>query len=378
MNTYSQGKPTIMGVDVGYGNTKVHAAFPGDNTKTQSFHFPSMAVAATSEIRGDSIGAQLDVYRVNVGKGAYYVGPDVGLLVQRNYFAELAQDYPETDTYMALLYAAFLRANLRNIDLLVLGLPGRYYKHARLVEQMKERFVGDHLVGEMRVTVREVHVLAQPVGGLASFGTFPQVWAKIKETSSLVIDGGYNTLDWCAMKERKVLPEITDSVACGMAHFLKQVWLNAEQQDASLHVRGLHEVDAELAKLLEHEDAKKTHDYIGRINGSSINLSEAVRHAMTVWNEAVSTIISNVGPLKQFDGIYLVGGAAPWLNRALQARGIEHAQVSPETNTIMCNAIGFYVAGVKKLSNSAAYQSVSKQNPPPLRTATTRQSRVVA
>ena len=86
--------PNIIGIDVGYGNTKVYGTAIGDRNREQSFHFPSLAVRVAGMTEKNPIGAKYQVTRVWSDGQEYFVGTDAPRLVQRPLRSSLERTYP--------------------------------------------------------------------------------------------------------------------------------------------------------------------------------------------------------------------------------------------------------------------------------------------
>ena len=148
--------PNIVGIDVGYGNTKVYGTAIGDRNREQSFHFPSLAVRVAGMTEKNPIGAKYQVTRVWSDGQEYFVGTDAPRLVQRPLRSSLERTYPLTPEYKALVLGSLYRAGLQNVDVLALGLPAQFSQDTELIEQMQARFLGDHDCNVSRVSVHKV------------------------------------------------------------------------------------------------------------------------------------------------------------------------------------------------------------------------------
>jgi hypothetical protein len=153
--------PSILACDVGYGNTKWYATLPGDNKRTDGSHFPSRAIVSPRPFEVANYGRKIQVHALELDGKYIYVGKDVELLVKGTSFAALERDYPLTEHYHALLLGAMAESRLTDINLLLLGLPGRIYRDEAMRAAMKEKYVGIHTVAGRHVRVGHVHVIAR-------------------------------------------------------------------------------------------------------------------------------------------------------------------------------------------------------------------------
>lgn len=340
----STGNPTVLGIDVGYGNVKWHGVVPGDNTRFRSGHFPAIAVDARQRMVTANYGRALDLRQPVVSGRSYYVGRDVALMLKQPSAAPLDKQYPMTDDYHALLLGALAEAGLAELDLLVLGLPGRYFVDMTIKQALSNKFLGEHTVGDLRVNVRRIHVVPQPVGGLASWANYSEIWQRMKKQEALIVDAGYNTLDWCVFKQRAVIPQYTSSEQGGMAHFVDAIRDELDRSYPNVHVRGVHHIDEALRgerQILQ--------------DGKPINLQPIIDAALPVWDTSLSNMVRMVQDLRNYDGIYVVGGGARFIAGAIELRypGVK-PMITPDAQPFMANVRGFVTAGLKLLHTEAA------------------------
>jgi len=156
MNTHS---PCIRALDVGYGNTK----FSVDNEGTCEM-FPSIAHRNTTLSLGSESLARRQTTHVFVDNQIFEVGPDASIFEER---PTLHSDYIGTPQFRALALGALASMQTDQVDLLVTGLPVHLLptQRTRLVQLL----TGFHQINESQsITVREVKVIAQPLGGFAN------------------------------------------------------------------------------------------------------------------------------------------------------------------------------------------------------------------
>lgn len=338
------GNPTILGVDVGYGNVKWHGVLPWDNTRFRSGHFPAIAVDAQQRLMMANYGRALDLRHPVVNGRKYYVGRDVALMLKQPTAAPLDKQYPLTDDYHALLLGALAEADLAELDLLVLGLSGRYFADMALKQALYNKFVGEHIVGDLRVNVRRIHVVPQPVGGLASWANYSDVWQRMKNQEALIVDAGYNSLDWCVFKQRAVMPQYTSSKQGGMAHFVDAIREVLDRSYPNVHLRGVHQID----------EALRGERHIME-DGKLIDLQPIIDAALPVWDRNLTNMVRMVQGLRSYDGVYVVGGGAQYIAGAIERRypGVK-PMITPDAQPFMANVRGFVIAGLKLMHTEAA------------------------
>jgi plasmid segregation protein ParM len=184
---------TVLGIDIGYSNLKLACGDPGGEPRV----LLRPAGAAPADRLGERIASngEEDFLRVLVNGEPFVAGlsPDRAELWSR----ELHEDYPSTTSYRALFHAGLLLAELDQIDRVVTGLPVNQYLNRELRERLAGQMRGEHQITPRRkITVSEVKVVPQPVGGFVDY-----VWglpdaAEIEDSRVLVVDPGFFSVDW--------------------------------------------------------------------------------------------------------------------------------------------------------------------------------------
>ena len=346
--------PKILAVDVGYGNVKVFGTSCGDASNEQGFHFPALAGRVVSSQQSAEYGAAVHVTRVRVGDDEYWVGKDTPEIVRRHTRSALESAYPMTPQYKALLLGALHASGLSRIDVLALGLPAQFIDNADMVQAMKDRYVGEHLCSDRRVYVDQVRVYSQPVGGLASFAFEPAVMDIFKNNRCLVIDPGYNTVDWTVVASGKVLRSRNDSVKGGMAEYLRELEQAVQQKYPEMQFNTTYPLDAAVR-------GEKALSY----NGAPVDISAEIALAMPAWDNAIDVMVSATGSLKSYADVYVVGGAAPLMVAALKKRYDGLNVKTSESLPILANARGFFVMARKAWNNAAMAGGNLPKAPPP-------------
>ena len=156
----------VVGQDIGYSNLKI--AFGTSDGEMTTVIRP--AGAAPKEHFGSRFDGkkQDDFLHVNVDGQDFVAGvsTDRAEMWERSLHA----DYAKTDSYKALFHAGLLLTGQKEIDLLVTGLPVSQFQDEALREDLRKRFTGEHKITAKRtVNVKDVMVVAQPIGGLLDY-----------------------------------------------------------------------------------------------------------------------------------------------------------------------------------------------------------------
>lgn len=189
----AQAPKLIVGWDCGYSNGKLAYGLSTDEEPTLLVR-PAQA-APISQLHG-SMALKPGEYAVEVNGEAWAAFLDPG---RARLNRELHGDYPATDPYKALYHAALIAAchDGHVVDRLVTGLPTAQARDAKLVEALTKRLTGTHQVAPKRtIEVREVEVIAQPVGTLCEINSYHEDADLFAEANLLVLDPGFFSVDW--------------------------------------------------------------------------------------------------------------------------------------------------------------------------------------
>jgi len=220
-------KKIVVGVDVGHGNTKI-ASKECDQEVTCSL-IPSRAPrATTTDLSGGTVHSRNTVL-VSVNGQEYEVGSDVDLSVPTVNAPILNERYTTTAEYMALFKGALHVAEKSTIDLLVTGLPVSQLtsKSKTLAAKLK----GNHDIGNSQVvTVKNVLIIAQPVGGLIDYAISNNLYNEVRVETNLIIDMGFFTLDWVVARGIQPNAARSGTYAGGMYKLLKNITLQTSDE----------------------------------------------------------------------------------------------------------------------------------------------------
>lgn len=321
----------VRAIDVGYGNTK----FTTDDSGSCEI-FPSLAPHADPSADHLSFYQRRETRVVRVGEMRFEVGRDTTLFGAESI---LHGDYIETPQYLALTYGALDAMNVEHIDLLVVGLPVHLLdtRYSRL----KQLLQGEHQIrDDRRVSIAEVAVVAQPLGGFISYCQRPDNWSLAQHKTFLIVDPGFFTFDWLGCRGLRTVPGMSGSVECGMSHFLRAIQDQLQRSNGYVS-HDLHRIDVGI----------RTGRF--RMYGRQIDLSSHHAAALPLINRAVHAMKAQVGSADQFDAIFLVGGGCKIFEPLIQQAFPSHS-VHIADDPVFANVRGFHTIGELLMRRKAA------------------------
>ena len=328
--------PVCVSIDIGYGNVKFCEMRDG---QLRSDHFPSLSKIKTH--RSDKGAADLslrDLVDVPVGNSTFVVGRDIRLtLSQRaDHGSHLQDDYIGTQHHMALFKGALNYLDRGKIDLLVTGLPVNFLGNK---EKMKNILIGEHRLQSKTITVKDVWILPQPVGGYVDFYINSPDRAQVGKGYSLIIDVGFYTLDWIVVSGMQMLDERSGSAPVGMSHILEKL-AELISSDLNQDFRNMNMIE---------EGIKN--DYKMRIMGKSYDFSHLTSQINDNLVRDASSIKKSVGTLNDIDRVIIVGGGANCYLPAIK-KILKHPNITVSQNSLYSNVVGFLLAGQNRLEQS--------------------------
>lgn len=314
----------IRAIDIGYGNTK----FTIDDQRNCRV-MPSLAPRADMHRARAELMRERRTSRVVVDGRSYEVGEDAGLFLSN--VPVLHRDYTHTPEYRALLYGALEAMHTPCVDLLVTGLPVHLYESRW--KRLKSLLVGvHHIRAGLTVEIREAAVVVQPLGGFVAHSHERGNWGEHCKETFLLIDLGYYTIDWMVMRGLTELPNLSDSIECGVSHYVQRI-----EEQLSIQIGDRH------ANLKRIDEALR----VGRlrIRGRDVSLETFHREAQSVVDRAVAALRNKVGPaFDEIDQIIVVGGGAPYFLSGLRAAFPEHP-MHTVSDPVCANVRGFQLIG---------------------------------
>lgn len=327
----------VLGLDIGYSNLKV--VFNGKGKEVITKILPAGAAEASlaqhqffGEAKSDD-GSVL----VTINGETWVAGIEPYRL--QGWDRELHPDYPSTDTYKALFYAALLLTSMDTIDRVVTGLPVSQFKDPAIREALKNRMEGKHQITPKRtVTVKEALIVPQPAGAyydsIYSFKDNALIKQVIQEGKMIVIDPGFFSVDWVVLQNGQVRDKSSDTSLKAMSMLLEEL-------------NRLLKIDfgaSPSVNELESYVRNGKHNIL--IYGQKVNLSEYIEKASLV------TARNALKPMRKTmredgldaDLVLLAGGGAQYYLEATKEL-FPKSQVVMSDNSPLANARGFYYLG---------------------------------
>lgn len=187
-----------LGLDIGYSNLKIVMGEAGG--KAKELLLPG-AAGPLEKMSSRLMSNESDtVIKVSVDGKDWVAGVQANQL--EGWERVLDEDFPWTDNYKALYYAALLKTGREKIDRVVTGLPVDQHVNVERREKLAERLKGKHMVAPNKwVEVADVKIVPQPIGALMhqiSVSDEEQMEI-IEEGHVVVMDPGYFSFDWVAV-----------------------------------------------------------------------------------------------------------------------------------------------------------------------------------
>jgi plasmid segregation protein ParM len=322
----------VLGIDIGYSNLKLAYGQQGAEPKV----LLRPAGAAPADRLGEKIAsnADEDFLRVMVNGTSFVAGmsPDRAELWSR----ELHEDYPSTESYRALFHAGLLLSELDQVDLLVTGLPVNQYLNEELRGRLQKQMQGDHQVTpRRRISVGQVKVVPQPVGGFVD-----HVW-NLKDSSEiegcrvLVVDPGFFSVDWVLISNGELRRQ-----SCGTSLEASSVILDEAVKLIAEDFGG----NVGRERL---ENSVRNNQSQVRLFGERIEVAPYLKKAADKVGPIVTTRLreSLRKENASADKVLLVGGGAGFFESSVKD-AFPQLKVSTPDTPVFANARGFWRMGL--------------------------------
>jgi plasmid segregation protein ParM len=327
----------VRALDLGSGWVKFNRLV---NEKLEYMSFPSLAPRSTGRDLSISLLGKRDTVVVSVEGTLYEVGPDSADLDTNDSTRNLNDQFIYTDQYRAAFYGALHYMGEETIDLLVVGLPLTTIHRSA---DLKNICQGKHKINDTTtVTVKEVLVLPQPMGGLyycLSQRDQREEFEFLDEETNLLIDPGYLTFDFLLTNGVKINDARSGAHPGGVSKVLRAICESLSNK-FGVKYDNLSAVD----KALERRRIK--------INGKAEDLLEHIKYAKPAIEGSVNYMRNiagdgaDIGNIILFGGgqgifaktlanyyrnhtIYVLGDAQEANVKGYQAAGEAHAKVKP-------------------------------------------------
>lgn len=341
LSTQSQG--LTAAIDVGFGYTKMAWAFRNrEGFKTDIF--PSLAPSATGGGMDDSeqLMARRDTHIVPVLGRRYEVGKDAELAQIVSGSRCLDDSYIETPEHLALLKGALCYIGASHLDLLVVGLPVNHMKQPAKIEKLKALCAGPHDLGNgAQVTVGQVLVLPQPLGGLYEQAFRTNSYESVRARRNLVLDPGQFTFDYLMTQGLKPIHHMCDSHTYAVDRVVKAL-KQSISRTTGRHFNGTTRIEQAIQSgtiKIERKDYPLT-DF----------MDEQVKSTL---KESVQLVASSLDEIDRIESITLVGGAGKLYADAVRQQ-FRMNEVATCENGIYANVIGYLLAGMLRMQAVAA------------------------
>lgn len=294
----------VCGIDVGFGSTKFTKGVSSDGEILTGI-FPSTAPYAWKRTSMELLEKTDCVVVRGLGDDLHYIGADSMLHMDQNTGRILDKDFTTKSEYSALLNGALHYIGVPEIDCLVIGLPVNSL--ATLSTAVANLARGNHKLPNGDVFVKDVKVVAQPIGGLFDFASRNSKLKNIKTGFSLLIDPGYFTLDWVIAKGLKVIAERSGSVNnAGMSAILNKVMSSVVDHIGKRDQRPIVVTEYILNQLDISLRTDAPFEINGRVEDLKIHLSAADR----LISGALNKMMGSIGAISEINNVIVVGGSS--------------------------------------------------------------------
>lgn len=321
----------VRAIDVGYRLCKYVTSVREREIECRSF--PSVAPVASGRDLAEALGRKRKTSTVEVNGLNYEVGPEAGLARREFQVQNLDNDYVDSDEYMALVFGALDFMRVDAIDLLVVGLPVSLVMQKR--SALAKRLKGLHEIGgNKRVTVKDVRVLAQPVGALMAHAAETGKRNVGERERTLIVDCGGRTFDWIVAEGLKVIESRSDAVPLGM-YQVTQALTGAISQKLGTQFNDWERVETALR-------AGKN----PMVFGEEYSLNDVMPLAKKVAQEAITAMRQKIQDGSDIDKIIVAGGSAFFYMHALKEAFPRH-KIHEMKESLFANVKGFQIAGME-------------------------------
>lgn len=345
-------QPVVRAIDVGYGHVKFTDGFDEDGElKAESFPSQSAIVQGT-DLKSEILQAR-DTFLIPINGRNFEVGRAVRNAINGREETEvLDKRFSLSEEYQARLFGAinYMMPSLpdRTIDLLVLGLPLTTF--STFGPELSQRFLGKHVINSRgdEVTIERCNVLPQPLGSYAAYLHDPLPHHTSAPTA-LVVDPGYNTVDWFVCEGMVPNKEQSGAVERGMSAVLRAI------AKSVIESTGQSANESAVVRLVDKGMLEGSEI---RLKGKSIDLQPHLRAGQAVIQQAMHAMYKSVGEGDTIDIILVTGGGGS-LYEPFIRQAYPHHEVLVLKESALANVRGFHYIG-EQLSASA-HRSLQKQ-----------------
>ncbi|WP_154671470.1 ParM/StbA family protein [Paraburkholderia mimosarum] len=325
-----------MGIDVGYKAVKAACA---DGSHVKTFSFPSVVAPAADALLNSSIqaiGSRKSELEIKVGGATFVVDTCETEPVSSSVMRTELDEFPRTEEYAALVFAALLASGFKRFKQLTLGLPLHTFgQHA---EYLARKFRGAHEFGHGEFLVEQLTAIPQPLGSFYAFARNNPARLD-NRTSICVVDIGWGTSDvLTASASLKPDRQRCGGFPGGAAVVLREIADQLKQQ----HQGRFGNLDRLDRAIIENRPLVH--------NGAEIDLMSYVQRTQRVTTPICKAIANCIKTTEDLT-VIATGGAAhyylPDLRKTLDCN-VETVQ-----NPRFANAIGFCQAAIDACARRA-------------------------
>jgi plasmid segregation protein ParM len=321
----------VRSLDLGSGFAKFNRVVDG---LLEYMSFPSLAPRHSGRDLSSGLMGQRDTVVVKVEGTEYEVGPDSADLDSNDSTRNLNDQFIYSDAYKAVFYGALHYMGEPVIDLLVVGLPLTTIHRAN---DLKALCIGEHKINDTTtVTVKDVLVLPQPMGGLyycMSQAKEREEFEFLDEETNLLIDPGYLTYDFLTTNGRKINDARSSAHPGGVSKVLRAI---CESLSNKFGVK--YDNLAAADKAIKRRRIK--------INGQTEELLEHIKYAKPAIDGSVNYMRNIAGDGADIDNIIMFGGGEHIFARTL-VNSYRNHKVYILGDAQFANVKGFQEAGEK-------------------------------
>lgn len=236
-----------------------------------------------------------------------------------------------TPEYRALLYKALDKMRVKQLDLLVTGLPPhRYAAHRRALTQILK---GTHAIrSDASITIEEVRVVPQPLGGLIAYLHERRIdWKRQMNRRYLVVDVGYGSCNWLCTHGLTEVPARSGGVTVGMSHYLSRANSIVDRL-LGRHYPFRHKID---------EGLRRGRFRVGK---REIDVDLLCIPAEDVAGPAVEALYKGIGGPQGIDEVIVVGGGSEYFMPVLMS-SLPELELHTVAHPMYANVRGFHLIG---------------------------------
>ena len=327
---------TVRAIDLGYGNTKyIKDHRPGEAPVCASFK--SISLPANDSALDVGPFERRDTQIVLVDGVNYEAGNDIQSALGKHYVTPLNNQSIHSPQYEVQMKASLLSMEIDHIDRLVLGTP--VHLLPTFGQKLKEAYQGKITLNkEKSITIDEVIVVAQPLGGYAAFldTLDKKLLNDLLQQEILVIDPGYYTFDWIDCKRFVVNEALSGSVEGGISAMLQDI-ADAISKDPDINPSRIP-----ITNLLPIDEALYTGKF--RFGTKTHSIKKHLTAAKHHFNHVMTVLLNTLPANNAIKHVVVIGGAAKSYANPIK-QTFPDKKVHVANNPLFANVSGFQKIG---------------------------------